>query len=170
MDDYHCTTGIWHSSSIYEILRQSRHLYSKRNHQRHIKSYSLFKESLEIPYRSGNSIVLRFAFIFDLNDKLEAKGYGLRERFHYLTILLVVYEDKLVVIRSLITWWLCIVVSDTMYDNHLEIRGTQRLFCEISVRRNKNCLEFFTTWGGLKILDDPSIHVQFSKSLRFSEI
>ena len=47
----------------------------------------------------------------------------MRERFHYLTILLVVYEDKLVVIPSLITWWLRIVVSGTMYDNHLEIRA-----------------------------------------------
>ena len=69
----------------------------------------------------------------------------MRERFHYLTILLVVYEDKLVVIPSLITWWLRIVVSGTMYDNHLEIRAPSDMFCEISVRRNKNCLEFFTT-------------------------
>ena len=41
-----------------------------------------------------------------------------------------VYEDTLVVIRSLINWWLRIGVSGTMDDNHLEIRGTQRLFCE----------------------------------------
>ena len=30
-------------------------------------------------------------------------------------------------------------------------RGTQRLFCKISVRRSKNCLKVSMAWGGLKI-------------------
>lgn len=74
--------GIWYSSSIYESLWQSRHLRNKRNHQTHIRSYSLFKESLEIPYFSGNSLNshrLKVAFIFDPSDKLKAKDYGLGE-------------------------------------------------------------------------------------------
>ena len=46
------------------------------------------------------------------------------------------------------------------------------VFCKISVRRSKYCLQFSFIWGQLKFLDDRSIHVQFSEinSLRFSKV
>ena len=42
------------------------------------------------------------------------------------------------------------------------------VFCKLSLPRSKYCLEFSITWGGLKILlDDRSIHVQFSKLIKY---
>ena len=36
-------------------------------------------------------------------------------------------------------------------------------FCKISVRKSKNCQAYSITRGGLKFLDNRSIHVQFSR-------